>query len=44
MLKMKKEQMKYLKKKYEGMKSKGISECVKYDLMFSALFGNHAII
>ena len=44
MLDMKKEQMHYLKKKYEGMRAKGISECVKYDLMFSALFGNHAII
>ena len=44
MLSMRKSQMSYIKKKYEGNRAKGISECVKYDLMFSALFGNHAII
>ena len=33
----------YFKKKYESMKLKGTSECIKYDLMFSALFGNFAV-
>jgi hypothetical protein len=33
----------YFKKKYESMKLKGTSECIKYDLMFCALFGNFAV-
>ncbi len=33
----------YFKRKYLSMKLKGTSECIKYDLMFSALFGNFAV-
>ncbi len=33
----------YFKRKYENMKLKGTSECIKYDLMFCALFGNYAV-
>ena len=35
--------LKYFKRKYESMKLKGTSECIKYDLMFCALFGNFAV-
>ncbi len=35
--------LKYFKRKYEPMKLKGTSECIKYDLMFCALFGNFAV-
>jgi hypothetical protein len=35
--------LEYFKRKYESMKLKGISECIKYDLMFCALFGNFAV-
>ncbi len=33
----------YFRKKYESMKLQGASECIKYDLMFCALFGNFAV-
>ncbi len=33
----------YFRKKYESMKLQGTSECIKYDLMFCALFGNYAV-
>ena len=35
--------LEYFKRKYENMKLKGTSECIKYDLMFCALFGNFAV-
>ena len=37
------EHLYYFKRKYENMKLKGTSECIKYDLMFCALFGNFAV-
>jgi hypothetical protein len=36
--------MKFFKKKFEGLKLKGPSECVRYDLMFAALFGNYVVV
>ena len=33
----------YFRRKYESMKLQGTSECIKYDLMFCALFGNFAV-
>lgn len=41
---MKKDYSTITKGKFETLKQKGISEYVKYDLKYSALFGNHAII
>ena len=40
---LKREHLLYFRKKYESMKLKGASECIKYDLMFCALFGNFAV-
>ena len=40
---LKREHLFYFRKKYESMKLKGTSECIKYDLMFCALFGNFAV-
>lgn len=41
---MKAKYLEYFKSKHELNKSKGISECIRYDLIFSALFGNYAIV
>ena len=41
---MKKAHQKYLKKKHAQNKTKNISDCVIYDLMYAALFGNHVIL
>jgi K+/H+ antiporter YhaU regulatory subunit KhtT len=41
---MKKAHQKYLKKKHAQNKTKSISDCVIYDLMYAALFGNHVIL
>ena len=40
---MKRNHIHYFKRKYLHMKLKGTSECIKYDLMFCALFGNFAV-
>lgn len=44
MKRLKETQVKFFKRKYEKNKSKGISECLKYDLMYCALFGNYAVV
>ena len=40
---MRNKHLKLFKKKFESMKLKGTSECIKYDLMFCANFGNYAV-
>ena len=40
---MRNKHLKMFKKKFESMKLKGTSECIKYDLMFCANFGNYAV-
>ena len=40
---MRRNHLSYFKRKYLHMKLKGTSECIKYDLMFCALFGNFAV-
>ena len=40
---MRRNHLSYFKRKYFHMKFKGTSECIKYDLMFCALFGNFAV-
>ena len=40
---MRNKHLRLFKKKFESMKLKGTSECIKYDLMFCANFGNYAV-
>ena len=41
---MRKDYMYYMKNYLASQKEKNISDCVKYDLLYSALFGNHAVV